>query len=296
MSPPLLHSPDLLGGAKKRVAKAKALRGERSSAYPKLLLKTSSASSQFQGKVARVAKPMTQAPKRQAVGLWRVGEWLHTLPSLVDELNEAQFAFVFFEVQAAIPPGTVSRPDRTIEWVNKELGKQRKRHLTRAEAEEVDDNVVDLDYFGPSDRVRRDLGLDYIVGITGAMIAGQLGNGPGWNFYSSSEKRSILVSTAGLREFSAETGVRLEAYVAYLIIGQLLVAISRKLEFHPDDTGCVFDYDDSRQGMKTSILAPKIDPECMKLIAPAYRPVAQQFLEFLRRYGKPTKSSSKPKG
>ena len=97
-------------------------------------------------------------------------------------------------------------------------------------------------------------------------------------------------STAQLRELAQAAGRPFEVAVAVLILSSLLVGLSPRLGFHPD-TGCLFDYNESRTTLTKSIFNPVIEEECLELLVPRFREPALALVAAVKKYGSTRKSS-----
>src|SRR5205085_8182589 len=126
---------------------------------------------------AAVAKKLplpASASGVERVGIWDLGAWLGAgLPRLIDGLNAAQQRVAFFEVKATVPPGLTRDPERVRAWFQKNV----KRRLNADDRKEVDENIISNDFFKLADAVRRDLGIEWIVGVTPSMVAGREDDG-----------------------------------------------------------------------------------------------------------------------
>jgi hypothetical protein len=72
----------------------------------------------------------------------------------------------------------------------------------------------------------------------------------------------ILLSTADLRDFSAQAGRSFEVGVGMLLVAALLISLNERLGYHAVDTGCIFDYNASRVSLVDSLRAMMIDKQC----------------------------------
>lgn len=242
-------------------------------------------------RLGRVVAELTRHPQVVQVGIWDLAGRVGRLPQVIEVVNAAQPPFAFFEVHAAIPAGLVSRPERVAAWAQK----RRRRPLTRAERKELQNNVIDEDFFERAEVIRKDLGIAYLVGITPNMIAGADEDGVDWNFFSSWDERLVLVSTFELREFARQAGRPFEACVAGIIVATLLVAMHfPDLSFHEEDRGCLFDYNEQRVTIVRCLKDPKIEPKCLKLIKLRYRSAAVAMVNVLRGYTGGTLDQSEP--
>jgi hypothetical protein len=257
----LTHSNDGIAHAKQEIAQAKSTAA---------------------GAMRATALPTdTQPAPRLIVGVWSLEAWLAGLGGLLEALNQAQSTFVFYEVDAAIPAGLISRPEHVAAWYKEGIG----RKPSKRDREDLEDNLIAEDFFGLAEKIRTDLTLDYIIGVTPSMVAGDDGKQLYWNHFSTFEGHAVLASSYQLHEFARDTGWPLEAFLGKILVSQLLVAVMwPKLGFH-DDTGCLFDYDESRVSLKDKVKDPHIEPRCLKTIEPEYRPAALAFVDLLRSYG-----------
>jgi hypothetical protein len=228
------------------------------------------------------------------VGVWDIGAAVARLPDVIRAMNRAQSKMTFFEVHAAIPAGTVSRPARIAQWA-KRLRKKMHRALTARDREEIADNVIDDDFFDRARIIRSDLGVDYLAGITASMVAGEDDNGPYWNFFTSSKDRCLLVSSYDLREFAALAGRPFEVAVGLLVLAQTLIELNPRLEYH-EDRGCLFDENIDRAALALVIRQPEIDEECRGLLRPKFRDAALAVVDALVRYPARGGSGGRAKG
>jgi hypothetical protein len=230
----------------------------------------------------------TRSPRlgaRITVGIWSLDAWLGSLSGLIDALNGAQKLFVFYEVQASVPSGLISRSERKVLWLKDALGMnpddRAKQQIKEAERT-IGDNVIANDFYGLADEVRTDLGLDYIVGITSSMVAGNDDEGYFTDHFSTYEGHTILASSYQLHEFSRSSALPFDAFLANLVVSQLLVALNPRLSFH-EDRGCLFDYDDARVTLIDKVRTPMIERRCMALIKPSLRDAAQSLVRLLEK-------------
>jgi hypothetical protein len=223
----------------------------------------------------------TRSAPRVVVGVWSLEAWLGGLGGLIDALNSTQSTFVFYEVNAAVPAGLISRPERVAVWYKEASGRKPGKRVR----ENLEDNLIANEFFSLAERIRGELTLDYIIGVTPSMVAGIAGTDLYWNHFSTFDGRAVLTSSYQLHEFARDTGWPLHAFLAKIIVSQLLVAMMwPKLGFH-DDTSCLFDYDLSRVSLKDKVKDPHIEPTCLKEIKPTYRAAALAFVDMLRSYG-----------
>ncbi|HLZ36051.1 MAG TPA: hypothetical protein VKP13_18765 [Nitrospira sp.] len=228
----------------------------------------------------RVVEELERQPNVITVGIWDLGARVSRLPRMIEVLNAAQGLFAIFEVEAAIPAGMISRPERVVAWLHEQTGKA----PNRKERSEIENNMIAEDFYRRGNIVRKDLGLDYLVGITPSMVAFEDEGGVYWNNFATYDKRLVLASTHDLRMFAEKAGRPFEVAVGGLICGMLLVAVNPRLEYHEKNTGCLFDMNLDRKSIVKTIKNANIDERCMSLMQPKFRPVATALLEALRNY------------
>jgi hypothetical protein len=197
-----------------------------------------------------VLSDLERRPKVITVGIWELGTRAGYLPWLIEQLNAAQPLFTFFKIQAAIPSGIVSRPERVKAWAAEKLG----HTVPKKKRDAIKDNVIAEDFFGRAERVRKDIGVELIVGVTPSMLAGDDGE-IYWNHLATSHGRTILASAYGMQEHARKAKRPLEVAVGLVAIAQLLATLNPQVEYH-DDVGCVFDYNQPRDHRQVS---PKPD-------------------------------------
>jgi hypothetical protein len=222
---------------------------------------------------------------RVTVGIWSLDAWLGSLSRLIEALNHAQRTFVFYEVEASVPAGLISRPERVIPWLDEALQKNPIAEIRKSleEARQtISDNLIANDFFPLADSIRADLGLDYVVGITPSMVAGEDTDGSYYtDHFSTYDGRTVLASSYDLQKYASASGMTFDAFLAVIVISELLVAICPKLGFH-SDTGCLFDYNDDRDSLIKDVRNPSIEASCIDLIEPQYRDAANSFVDFIR--------------
>lgn len=224
---------------------------------------------------AALGGPPPPATKAKRVGIWDLGAYVGRLPQVIEVVNRAQAALVFYEALAAMPTGTVSQPSRVRAWSRDRGGPRR---LPGLEA-----NVIADDFFKRAERVRRDLGLDYLAGLTSKMIADEDEEQVYYNLFAVARSRLILVSTCDLRTYAAKAKRPFESAVVGLVVAEVLTLLHRRLQFHPD-RGCLFDYNEDRAGIVKILKDPRIEDSCLQKIPPSERPAAAALVEALRRY------------
>jgi hypothetical protein len=201
----------------------------------------------------------------KTIGLVDTGSRLSRMRELVGVMNRGQHALRFFEVHAAVPGGM-----RKASEYLKRCFNNAGRAVSAAEQGEFDRNVLADEFYAIGEKIRGWFKLDYLAGITPAMIAGNSDEGVFWNYIAVNQGPIMLISTADLRIHARQAGRPVEAAVGYLVLAQFLKATTPGLEFH-DNRGCLFDFNGERHTIEGNIRDLKIEPGCIAKIAPEMR-------------------------
>jgi hypothetical protein len=241
--------------------------------------------------VATVAKVLNETSKSKTVGIWDIRSWVGGLPRIVEHLNRAQSELTFFEVQASVPSGLVQNAERVAHRATEILG----RDLSPSEREEMRDAIVDVDFFPVGHRVRKDLGIDYMIVLTSAPIAGEVTDEAGrtfhCDFFSSPQNHVCLASTAGLREFAEAAARPFEMAAGYVAVSSLIADMNAGVGFHDESNGCLFDYNDDNRGIVAGLKKPSIEAACLAKIRQGNRETALKLVQALDDYRSPTEST-----
>jgi hypothetical protein len=235
-----------------------------------------------------VSFPKKAAQSRLCVGVWDLGAWLGNLPQLLEAMNSVQDCYEFVEVNATVPLGMIRTREGVVAWANQLL----ERKLKPREIKEIQNNTVSNDFFSVAETVRKELRtkygthVDYLVGVTPSMVAGERDDDVFWNHFSTFKGRLILASTYDLRSFAQNTKKPFELFLSGIIIAQVLVAQfwSRGLGFHVDNRGCLFDFNGDRTSIMDLVGKVHIEKTCLNYIGARFRTAALALVEFLRNY------------
>jgi len=232
--------------------------------------------------VESVLLPMLQDLDRQdtvkTVAIWDIDAQVGFLPDEVKKLNEAQSAFTFFVLQAAVPAGLVSTPARIAEWARKI-----NPNINLDDLQSIQLNVIVDDVFPRALKLREDAGVEMLVGIVAKPLAFTDANGPHWNYFSFGVPDGVsLISTRDLRQFAQLANREFATAVAFVLIGQILATVS-PLQFHEKSHGspCLFDFNRRRESIVDNIKHPEIHPDCLAKIPIAYRSAAVALVKTL---------------
>jgi hypothetical protein len=75
--------------------------------------------------------------------------------------------------------------------------------------------------------------------------------------------------------------------VAGIALSNLLACFNRKVEFHEETRGCLFDFNRQRDSIVEMLRETRIEPSCLALMAPRYREAALAMTSALRGLGQP---------
>jgi hypothetical protein len=212
--------------------------------------------------VLKVVERAASGTIASTVGILDLGAWVSRLPDLLKVMNKSQDALVFLELQTPVPAGLVKTKEPLVKWAQQKL----RRPLQEQESQELLRNMLadEFFYFAESVRVRNK--LDFLIGLTPAMIAFEDDDGPKWNYSvvgSVAGKEDVaVVSTCDLREFAMKAGRPYEAAIGMLIAAQVL-AKRNDMKYHPETRGCIFDFNNNPADIIVSIRGMSIDADCM---------------------------------
>lgn len=214
------------------------------------------------------------------VGIWDVNSMVGDIELVINTLNAVQKRFCFFEVAGAVPAGLISDKTRVIAWLA-----EHDRKLTAREKKELEENTIAEDFYPQARKIRLQMSLDHIIGLTRSLIAFEDSGRINFNYFATFEdkqKREILVSTYDLRRYAAKAERPLEAAIGIVLLGEFLVAMSPHLDFH-ENTGCLFDFNEDRDSIVATIRAATIETGCLKKIRPDARQAAEAMIDALRK-------------
>ncbi len=230
-----------------------------------------------------VLTDLARQRKVTTVGLWDLGAWAARLGEVIKKVNESQSDLTFFDVQAAIPTGSISRRERVIAWAEEIIRSRRMESLSESQRMEIADNIIADDFLPRAEKVRADLGIDYLGGITPSMIA-DAEEKLSWNLFVTSGDRTFLVSSYDLREYTARARRPFEVGIVMLALAGFLVLANGDFDYHEDedeDTGCLFDKNIQRDSLVRGLRELKIDEACLSKLQKKWRAPAQAILQAL---------------
>lgn len=236
-----------------------------------------------------VLADMGRGDKVVTVGLWELGTHAGYLPWLIEQLNAAQTLFTFFKIQAAIPSGIVSRPERVKAWARRL--EEQGYIMPLGDSGGIAENIIAEDFYGRAELVRKEIGVDYLVGVTSSMVAGSEDGEVYWNHLAVSHGRTILASAHGMHALAQKAGRPYEVAIGMIAVAQLLVTLNSRLDYHKD-RGCIFDYNLRHAAIVKSIRRPMIEDYCHDLMAPRYRDAAEALVAALGAYKRSTHESA----
>lgn len=229
-------------------------------------------------KLRHVFADLRREKKVVTVALWDLDARVGGLGRLINQLNEAQPTFTFFELQAPLPAGLVIHADNFSAWARKRLDKRVSKGAG------FENNFMFDDFKKFAHVVRKNCGVDYLIGITQYMVAWTDGDDMYWNYFTASDGKIILLSAFNVREYAQQAGRPFEVAVAGMAVAEVLSALSSRVEYHPENRGCLFDQNLQRDTIVESIRQARIEPGCLELIDKKYRDAAVALTDVLRDY------------
>jgi hypothetical protein len=200
-------------------------------------------------------------PEAITIGIWELDNPVVGLAETLADLNRAQRHFSFLRVKASVPAGLVSKVERLRWFFDQDAGFGKDAYAPE------DPNVMAEDFQSLSDDVRTDVGLEYLIGITGFGVASDdKDDGFEFDITSVTRKKCTIVSTYWLRQEASKHRLSLSALTAWTILGQILVDLSRRLAFHAD-RGCLFDENqDDFETLGPALVDGAVEEACAVLI------------------------------
>jgi hypothetical protein len=226
-----------------------------------------------------VLDDLRRSPRVVRVGLWDIGARVGRLPAIIAQLNAAQPTITFFHVHAAVRVGLLRPADQMIAWL-----RQHRKRVSNADREEILDNFIVSDFYPHAERVRRSLGLAYLIGIPAQMVAFEEDDDIHWNYFAHCDGRTLTASAYNLAHYARLAKRPYEAAVAGLAVSIFLACTNPRIDFHRETRGCVFDFNEDRASIVKSVKTPAICDQCEALLKPEYRRAGRALLEALRRY------------
>ena len=223
-------------------------------------------------------RDLNRADAVKTVAIWDLDARIGFLPDEVKKLNTVQGAFTFFVLQAAVPAGLVSTPVRVAEWA-RESGVL----FDQSDLEVLELNVIADDILPRAQVLRRDTGVDMLIGLAAKPIAFTGPEGPHWNYFTVGNREVGLMSVCDLRTFAEKAGRPFATAVAMVLLAQVLAQVS-PLEYHEESHGspCLFDFNEERVTIVNNIKRPSIHPDCLAKIPTIYRSAAAAMIEALK--------------
>jgi len=219
------------------------------------------------------------------VGLWDLGTRAGNLPKIVSRLNEGQKTFTFYDLQAAVPAGLVSRRERVLSWAERHGGNQ--SHKINFPAHEA--NVIADDFFDYARQIRQYFNLAYVIGIVPQRITNlEADNRVSVNRYAASSGRAgkgryCLLSAYNLRRQAKETERAFESSVTLLVVCQILISLSKTLTYETPKN-CIFNCVASEPKRIAALNEFEIGTDCLNQVSPLYQQSAAELMRILREY------------
>jgi hypothetical protein len=221
----------------------------------------------------------SRGPETITIGVWDISARMPYLYDLVETLNVKKEYLLFFEVVASPPLGIEANAKR-IEELARSLGKR----VSPEDLAGIRRNIVSDDVLPRVRRLRERFALDQAVGIVRQPILIDSSKAIDWDFYADAEEHEALVSTDGVREYAAQAGRSFEASVGYLILGIVACAIQDDVDYHKENRGCLFDYNESRETLVHSLKMFRLCEQCTEIDWIPQLKVLGQILDHLKTF------------
>jgi hypothetical protein len=227
-----------------------------------------------------ITEDLARGERVLRVGVLDFGTYMAGLPTLMERLNKAQSMFTLFDIMTALPSGLVKNPKGFRDWVRaKNEGSLRKLKVAGALPQLIFD-----DFYTVAENIRKGMGLDIFVCLTPYRVAGLDNDGkPYWDHFGCTLGNVILVSTDDLRRYAAEANRPFEVGAGMLLVASLFTSVNEDLDYHRVDTGCIFDYNDDRDTLKTCIVNLTIDDHCLAMMTSEEAKAAKGMLIAMKR-------------
>jgi hypothetical protein len=218
-------------------------------------------------------------PDSTSIGVWDLGAGIREdLAIVLDRLNSVQDQFVFVDVIAPVPTGLITQPDYLAEVYHEQTGKD-----PRDAKEEFLPNILAEHFLTLASETRKELGVDRLVGVAPVGVGDTDQAGFEWNNMTASQNECFLVSTLYAGQMAQIADRPVVVAVAWLMIGQLLVDINERLEYHAD-RDCLFDENElDFDSLPRAIGKSTIEPEDLRLMEPQYRDASLAMVDALRK-------------
>ena len=232
--------------------------------------------------VEPVVKELERQTKVTTVALWDLDARVGNLPALLKPLNKSQAELTFFDLQGApLPAGLLGTPEFMAEWIHSKIKRKPARSGEAVIGEHLNSNA----FYEGAAIIHKRTGVDYLVGISPFLIAGETDDEIFWNHFSDVKDRLLLVSTHGIRELSEQAGRPVEVGIAVLVIATLAIAMNRRLAYHRRGaSGCLIDDNNDRNNIVGMIRDLTIDFECLEKFENKNRDPFLALLGGLRNY------------
>ncbi|MBB5696518.1 hypothetical protein [Muricoccus pecuniae] len=216
---------------------------------------------------------------RRRVGVWDLEVNAGFLPDVLERLNAIQDVFAFEMVDVAVPRAVSTGGESTLAWARERIDSRR---VARS-AKDLRRNVVASRLKIIGAQVRLTFGFDLVVVLTPDMIAFEDGGETFWNFFSWADDSVVIVSAADVRDFARQADRPFEVGLSAMMLAQVLEELLHPaVDFHKENRGCLFDFNEERATLVHTFRALRIEPSCLESIPEPYRTAAESMVGALR--------------
>lgn len=218
-----------------------------------------------------MAEPVPEMTGARAVpkgaGILDIDVYSGFLFRVLTAINKRQKMFEFHQIEATTPVGLTRSGARMRKIVAEGGG--------NGDDPSIAKNAYAPDIFAFAKPVSELRGIDVLVCLIAPMIMDELTQeedgeeGIVWNYFTTSEGKTVIVSAHGVREYAEKAGRSFEAALAVLIAGQLVCNYTRPasprqpLGYHDETRGCVLDYCGNRADLVNVLANPALCEECL---------------------------------
>lgn len=208
---------------------------------------------------------LSERRKALLIGVWDVGADIRNeLTVVLSRINEVQKQLVFVDVIAPVPAGLTTQPE-LLKRYNEHYGNEPDSYSE----EDFEPTVLAETFLPLALATMQETGLNRLVGVTASGVGDASDGVFEWDNLTATSDVCSLVSTKYLIGIAAKAKRPVSVFVAWLILGQLLVDVSDELEYHAEDRVCLFDENaDDFSTLPEAVIAGRIEQICLDLIAP----------------------------
>jgi len=239
--------------------------------------------------IARPAAGTTSAAAvAKRIGVLDIDVYAGFLFRVLTAINKRQKMFEFHQIEATTPVGLTRSGERMRKIVAEKGGDSADPTIKQ--------NAYAPDIFAFAKPVSELRGIDLLVCLIAPMVMDELTvaedgqEGIAWNYFTTSEGKTIIVSAHGVRDYAEKAARSFESALAVLIVGQLVcnytetADANQPLAYHDETRGCVLDYCGNRDDLMKVIAKPALCAECLAKVHPNARKGVLNMIKAIAEY------------